>query len=195
MSLETSKAMHRRWREESVPWWKYFSGRGIDVGSGDDPLSKDPNIMGRALAFDRDDGDANHLSRHVISFFDFIHASQVLEHMHDPAAALRDWLTVVKPGGYIIVTVPDWVAYEGMVWPSRWNSDHKSTWSMIYRGSTAPQHIYIPEFLSGLAAAASVELARFVDTNYDYTVGTTRDQTLASEDRVECWNEFVLRRR
>lgn len=201
MAQETTKAMRRRWREDAeggtVLWKQVFEGRGIDVGSGDDPLSNDPNIMDRAQPFDRQHGDAERLSCHFAAeTFDFVHASQVLEHMADPFRAVMEWLAVLKPGGHLIVTVPDWVAYEGMVWPSRWNSDHKSTWSMIYRGSAAPLHVHIPTFLGLFSERlADVLVARFVDTNYDYKVGTTRDQTLPSDEMVECWNEFVLRKK
>jgi len=192
MSRESTKAMTRRLAGEERKYWHLvFHGRGIDVGCGDDPITP---FAPDCRTFDRDDGDANVLSSYFPrDHFDFVHASHVLEHMHDPRAALRDWLRVTKPGGRVVVLVPDWVAYEGMVWPSRWNSDHKSSWSMIYRGG-APQHIHIPSYLAEFHAVAEVELCRFVDTNYDYAIGTTIDQTLPSEKAVECWNEFVLRK-
>lgn len=158
------------------------------MGCGDDKLP-----FPECEPFDQIHGDANRLGDFFPpETFDYLHASQCLEHMHDPRKALAEWLGVVKPGGLVICTVPDWVAYEGMRWPSRVNPDHKSTWSMIYRGSTAPIHIHIPTYLEEFPA--TVLLARFVDTHYDYHIGTSVDQTREESDGVECWNEFVIRK-
>jgi SAM-dependent methyltransferase len=46
--------------------------------------------------------------------------------MSDPELALRNWLRVVKPGGYLILYVPHRELYEKRkMLPSRWNIDHK----------------------------------------------------------------------
>lgn len=39
--------------------------------------------------------------------FDCIIARHILEHVDDPISVLRQWYRVIKPGGYIIVAVPD----------------------------------------------------------------------------------------
>lgn len=38
---------------------------------------------------------------------DFVIASHVLEHMQDPIGALRAWLRVVRPGGVVVLALPD----------------------------------------------------------------------------------------
>jgi len=38
---------------------------------------------------------------------DFIHAGHLLEHMVDPLSTLREWWRVIKPGGTLLVRVPD----------------------------------------------------------------------------------------
>lgn len=38
---------------------------------------------------------------------DFVLASHVLEHCFDPLMALRNWLRVLKPGGHILMAVPE----------------------------------------------------------------------------------------
>lgn len=187
---ESSKAMRRRLVEDApgFSWHEIFRGRGIDVGCGPDKLPF-PDYIG----FDTKDGDANHLSDYVpLAWFDYVHGSQVLEHMRDPVAALKDWIILVKPGGYIIQTVPSWELYEGMIWPSRSNPDHKSTWSMWQKGSPAPIHCKLPEWLDQFGC--EVLLCRLVDDNYDYKVGTSRDQTWVEADGVECFLEFCLRK-
>jgi len=194
MSQEASKAYRRRICEEAtggIKWSHFLQGRGIDVGCGPDPLPY-PDT----LPFDMDDGDANHLSRFFQEGeFDWLHSSQSLEHMVDPMAALLDWIKVVKSGGHLIVTVPSWELYEGMVWPSRWNPDHKSTWSMVMKGSPAPHHIHVPSFLPRLNSVADVLISRQLDCNYDYKAGTSFDQTWVESAGVEPWIEFVLCKR
>lgn len=192
--FESQKSMRRRYVEHHTgvfPWMDLFKGVGLDVGCGPDKVPFD-NFRG----WDVEDGDANHLSQYFHpESFDLLHASQCLEHLHDPRAVIADWLTLVKPGGYIVVTVPDMYAYEGGHWPSKWNGDHKSTWSMIYRGSKAPIHVHIPTFLAEFSDRAEVLLARLVDTSYDYRAGTSIDQTYDVMAGVEAWCEFVLRKK
>lgn len=186
---ETSKAMRRRWADETFPWKLIFTGKGIDVGSGDDPI-RDLDCV----PFDQKDGDANRLSSYFPpNHFNWLHSSQSLEHMVDPNLAIRDWLKVVKPGGYLICTVPSWELYEGMIWPSRWNGDHKSTWSLWQKGSPAKIHVFVPEFLGSLLPSTTM-LIRLVDANYDYKVGTRIDQTYKFENGVEAFIEFVIQK-
>jgi SAM-dependent methyltransferase len=189
---ETSKAMRRRWCEHELGlfhWREVFRGKGIDVGCGDDPIQ-----IPEAEVFDLAHGDANLLSRYYPeSSFDWLHSSQCLEHMRDPKAALVDWMKVVKPGGWIVITVPSWELYEHMTWPSRFNPDHRSTWSMYIRGSPA-RHVLVPDFLASLDAIATTVIQRQLDANYDYTLPPHVDQTLTESDGVEPFIEFVLRK-
>jgi SAM-dependent methyltransferase len=39
--------------------------------------------------------------------FDYLIAAHVLEHVEDPISALKTWVRVTKPGGHIIIAVPD----------------------------------------------------------------------------------------
>lgn len=194
MANETSKAMRRRMKEDAdgkFPWRKIFKGKGIDVGPGPDPLK-----MSDCIGFDLDQGNANNLSQYFgANTFNYLHASQCLEHMDDPEHALRQWITVVKPRGHLVISIPDFVAYEGMKWPSQWNAGHVSTWSLIYKGSPCSKHVHIPSFLEKFSDITEVILSRFVDTNYNYLIGTARDQTWLESDGVECFNEFVLKKK
>jgi len=189
---ETSKAMRRRWCEHELglfPWRDLFVGKGIDVGCGDDPVAL-PGVA----TFDLANGDANFLSRyHPENSFDWLHASQCLEHMRDPKAALLDWIKVVKPRGWIVITVPSWELYEHMTWPSRFNGDHRSTWSMFLKDSPAT-HILVPEFLQSLSDIAETIMQRQLDANYDYKLPASVDQTWVEADGVEPFIEFVLKK-
>jgi SAM-dependent methyltransferase len=190
---ETSKAMRRRWCEHELglfPWRDVFAGRGIDVGCGDDPIP----IQG-VTTFDVQQGDANLLSRYFAeSSVDWLHSSQCLEHMEDPKGALLEWIKVVRPGGWIVITVPSWELYEHMTWPSPFNGDHRSTWSMFLKGSPAATHIFVPEFLKSIERLASTVIQRQLDANYDYKLPPHVDQTWNEADGVEPFIEFVLRK-
>lgn len=190
---ETSKAMRRRYCEDKTgvfPWWQTFQGEGLDVGAGKDKLMF-PGCKG----FDVEDGDANVLTNHIPEeSLDYIHSSQCLEHMLDPYRALAEWIACLRPGGHAIITVPDWCLYEHMIWPSRFNPDHKSTWSMWLKGSEAPIHIYVPDYLATFQYCTDIKLCRVVDTNYRYDLPENVDQTWVEADGVEAFIEFVLQK-
>jgi SAM-dependent methyltransferase len=191
MCQESSKAMTRRLSGNEKPFWdKIFTGKGIDIGAGDDLIAID-GVVG----FDVEDGDANRIHDYFpANSFDYVHASQCLEHMHDPVQALKSWMKILKPGGYAVVTIPSWELYEGMVWPSRYNPDHKSTFSMWQKGSPAPNHVLLPTWLEENFSEHKVEICRLVDTNYNYKLGTSVDQTFDRENAVEAFIEFILKK-
>lgn len=69
---------------------------------------------------------------HALSFpddtFDIVHAHQVLQHVADPVAALRELARVAKPGGVVAVRDAD---YAGFSWfPS---SPELDDWLRLYR--------------------------------------------------------------
>uniref|UniRef100_A0A915EBP8 Methyltransferase type 11 domain-containing protein n=1 Tax=Ditylenchus dipsaci TaxID=166011 RepID=A0A915EBP8_9BILA len=37
---------------------------------------------------------------------DFVLSSHVIEHFYDPVKTIKEWLRVVKPGGYVFIVVP-----------------------------------------------------------------------------------------
>jgi len=180
---DTTKATKRR-SQESGFWTGVLGGYGIDVGYGNDPLAA------ASVHFDKQNGDANKLSQYFgKEEFHFLHASHCLEHMDNPYIALGDWYKLIKPDGYLIIIVPDWCLYEGMIWPSRYNPDHKSTWSLWLPDSPAPFHVKIRD----LAQFYNVIYAHLIDTDYDYKVGTIVDQTL--DPRVEAAIEFIIKKK
>lgn len=137
----------------------WLSGNGLDVGCGDDP------ILPTVDRFDKADGDANDLSRYVTKSYDFVFASHVLEHMEDPRHALEEWLSVVRPGGHLVVIVPDEDLYEQGSFPSMFNDDHKHTFTISKTRSWSPVSVNVLDLVRGLdAEVISVELQ---DHGYD----------------------------
>ena len=190
--------MRRRLAEADdggFPWHEVFRGDMLDVGSGDDPLQG-------ATAFDLPDGGGDDVRKFFPDrTFDLIHGSQVLEHALAPHLMLQSWIGCLKPGGYVVATVPDWELYEKMVWPSKYNSGHRSTWSLDQTCRTvAPHlgfHIKLPEWLDQFLNTdqrCNLLLCRRIDTNYDYSLGPNVDQTYDPSTGVECFIEFVLGR-
>lgn len=224
MSFETSKGMRRRKVEQQqgiFDWDKIFKGTGIDVGVGDDPIFMMPEddynnwrpahpregVVWFDLPSCKDTwptrgpfvgGDANKLSTYFQpEQFDWLYASQCLEHMHSPDV-FHDWLKIVKVGGYAVILVPSWELYEGKVWPSPKNHEHQITWSVTATKTPAPQHIHVPTWLNSISYIEPL-LCRQLDYNYDYDIGVTEDQSLKNgqdgpHNNVEPWIEFVVRK-
>jgi hypothetical protein len=220
---ETSKAMRRRMSEDSgrpspdtsgfLPWSDIFKGKGVDVGSGDDPLK----VEGCEIThFDLTDGGGDDLTRFLpIREFDFIHGSNVLEHAIVPMIMIQSWLHCLHEGGYVVATVPDWELYEKKIWPSKWNAGHRTRWTMNVREAMDARQepscrcatfdvitgkavverdmILLPQWLEQFPV--EILLCRLVSTNYDHSLGPEIDQTFRFEDGVEAFIEFVLRKK
>lgn len=190
MSNETKKASNRR--KNTWLYNKVFSGYGIDIGCGKDILNKDnefPNII-NVDAFDKEHGDAQFINRYIHNKqYDFVHSSQCLEHMHDPFEAIKNWYSIVKPLGYLVFSVPDEDLYEQGMFPSRWNNDHKWTFSISKKNSWSNKHINILDLIAILVNINIIKL-ELIDTNYNYTI-TNVDQTRGD---AEAFIEVILQK-
>ncbi|OLC75068.1 MAG: hypothetical protein AUH72_20950 [Acidobacteria bacterium 13_1_40CM_4_65_8] len=145
-----------------------LTGQGLDIGCGPDP------ILPTVDRFDLEQGDANTITRYVHKQYDFVFSSHTLEHMVDPYAALEEWFALVKPGGHLIVLVPDEDLYEQGHFPSIFNTDHKSTFTIHKSQSWSPRSVNVTDLVRSLPAeAVSVTLQ---DHGYDrrlYRHGST----------------------
>jgi SAM-dependent methyltransferase len=123
---ETSKSSALPYRQ--ALYYRYLAGRGLDIGCGNDVLT----LEGREIdGWDVQQGDAQYLSTVADESYDFVHSSHCLEHMVDVHTSLSNWARVVKPGGAIFITVPEWTFYERRLWPSIFNSDHKQIFTVM----------------------------------------------------------------
>jgi predicted SAM-dependent methyltransferase len=174
---ETSKSHDLRIQKDHYN--KYLFGEGIDIGAGSDPLKI---INGSVLPYDVQSGDANLLSNINDDMFDFVYASHCLEHMKNIRTALFNWCRVLKPGGYLYITVPDFALYEKYIWPSRFNPDHKFNFSLdISRNEYDRSNFYnISDDLSPILLKNNVEIIEtdLQTNNYNDTLGDDVDQTL-----------------
>lgn len=137
-----------------------LQGKGIDIGCGPDPVTPD------VRRFDVADGDANHITDYVREQFDFVYSSHCLEHMQDPRRALAGWWQLVRPGGHLFFIVPDEDLYEQGVFPSRFNPDHKATFTIAKSQSWSPVSVNVRDLARSLPGGELVSLVLH-DHGYD----------------------------
>lgn len=196
---EASKAAKRRAADNRYNEW--FTGSGIDVGCGDDPIKTEqyPNVANVYL-YDHVFGqlDAMTLPEIKEEQFDFVHSSHCLEHVPNPEYALDNWLRVCKTGGYIICTIPDELLYEQGMWPSRFNGDHKVSFTLREQ-KVIPTSINVKELLGKFGDRIAIKEIKLLEDGYDYKLNMalgspfTVDQTYSVEG-PECAIEFVIQK-
>ena len=161
MAQESTKTKNIR-QEDFIE--KYLKGSVIDIGSGDDL------VVDSAEPFDLEQGDANSILRYKQpETYDCVYSSHTLEHMVNIRKTLLDWWRLIKPGGYMVVIVPDEDLYEQGVWPSIFNTDHKATFTLKYCKSWSPVSYNLLELFSNLLECRIISSAVH-DANYDYAL-------------------------
>ncbi|MEK7412475.1 MAG: class I SAM-dependent methyltransferase [Planctomycetota bacterium] len=162
---EASKTLRLLTPEERA----LLSGRGIDIGCGNDP------ILPSFTPFDKQHGDAEQITAHVdgVGAFDVVFSSHCLEHLVHPDKALAAWWSLLRPGGTLMVVVPDAELYEQGYWPSIFNSDHRWRCTIAHPPSTATATLDLRRALSALPNAHLVGL-RIQDEGYRHERRATR---------------------
>ncbi len=191
---ECSKSIIRRLAEPKFVS-RYFRGDGIDIGGAPDPLALYVELfplMRGVKVWDLNDGDGQTMEGVPDAQFDFVHSSHCLEHLHDPEEGLRNWFRILKPGGHLVVTIPDEDLYEQGQFPSTYNADHKWTFTIFKTESWSGKSRNLTELIAALGAAADVQKIELLNATYRY--GLPRfDQTLTPIG--ESGIEFVVRKR
>ena len=191
---ETSKSISRRLRDPNFIS-RYFRGTGIDIGAGTDPVSLYHELfplMGKVRIWDIKDGDAQVMEGVEDNTYDFVHSSHCIEHLHNPVIGLENWIRIVKPGGFVIVTVPDEDLYEQGIFPSNKNSDHKWTFTIYKKSSWSEKSINVLELLTVYDDTIEINKVELLNQSYRYSLPQF-DQTLTPVG--ECAIEFILRKR
>lgn len=93
---------------------KYCLGYGVDLGFGGDPITPS------AIRVDFDTpyakvgeypvqlgGSAENLFWFQDSSLDYVYSSHLLEDFLDTEFVLREWIRVLKPGGFLVIFCPD----------------------------------------------------------------------------------------
>ena len=190
---ESSKSVMRRLHDSRFAT-RYLVGHGIDIGCGPDSIfnyREQFPLMQSCRNWDLPDGDAQFLETVQDETFDFVHSSHCLEHMRNPQEALYHWLRVLKPGGHLIVMIPDEDLYEQGIFPSTNNDDHKWTFTVFKEKSWSEQSISLMSLLADFSSIAQILKIEVLDATFRY--GLPRfDQTLTSVG--ECAIEFIMRK-
>lgn len=175
---ETSKC--RVMREKRGDFDKFLVGSGIDIGCGDDILQIK---AGSVRGWDVKDGDANKMDGVGDNSLDFVYSSHCLEHMKDVREALRNWVRILAPGGTLYTVIPDFCLYEKFTWPSKFNTDHKASFSLDWTREKIKRqnHYHVPTDLSSILLALGMETVQawLEDEGFNYNAGY-RDQTLGN---------------
>lgn len=193
--LEQTKASSRRYRDGAFQS-RYFVGNGIDIGGKPDPLSRLKPIfpmMRTCRIWDLEDGDAQTMSGVPDGAYDFVHSSHCLEHMRDVDEALVNWTRILKPGGHLVVTVPDEDLYEHGQWPSAFNEDHKWSFTIHKPHSPMPRSLNVLDLAIRYSGALALERLWQVRDFFDASLPASADQTLSPN--AECAIEIVWRKR
>ena len=184
MSGATTLALRRRLADPRYSE-RWFVGRGLDIGAGPDGLGRSHTWPHATIReWDLADGDATTLPGLAAESFDFVYSSHCLEHLDEPGRALRRWWEVVKPGGHLIVVVPDFQLYEHLKWPSRIQPDgHKTAW----RATDLCKALWL--------TAPEAELVHCLTLagGFDWGLSITIDQTTPPHN-AECGIEAIVRK-
>ena len=117
-----SRAFERRAKEGFYE--KFITGVGLDIGCS----THERSISPKAILWDRQigSGDATYMEGAIDNLYSYVMASHILEHIVDRETALKSWIRIVKPGGHLIVCVPERDLFETKkTLPSIYNHDHK----------------------------------------------------------------------
>lgn len=139
------------WKKDGIEY-RALQGKGIDIGCSNSP------VFENVRCFDIEDGDANYITKYVNEQFDFVYSSHCLEHMHDPEQAILEWWKLVKVGGHLFFTVPDEDLYEQGVFPSRFNPDHKKTFTISKTKSWSKCSINVYDMAKSLPGGEIISL-------------------------------------
>lgn len=192
---ELSKSI---WRRAKDPIFvnNVFVGKAVDIGGEPDPLSLYAHMfpkLGDVKVWDWSDGDAQRISSFTTETFDLVHSSHCLEHMVDPFEALVEWYTILNPGGYLVVTVPDEDLYEQGIFPSTFNSDHKWTFTIFKNNSWSSKSLNVLELTATMSKELGAEIHKISLEKSGYFDNLPRfDQSLIPT--IELSIEIIIRK-
>ena len=191
---ETSKAIQRRLHDPNFAN-RYFIGVGLDILGGNDPLGLYNELFPKlksVRAWGPDDGNVQTLADLKDESFDFVHCVQALARVEDPKQALANWFRVLKPGGHLILTLPDEDLYEQGRFPSTFAPGHRWTFTIHKTKSWSPRSINLLDTVVRISPAVEIVKVELLNATYRYKLPRF-DQTLTPTGESSI--ELILRKR
>lgn len=188
--------MNESQKIKNTVWYPFFKTvtdfkKVLDIGCGPIP------VLQNATPFDLVNGDASNILRHIDDAYDVVYSSHCLEHMQDPERVLHDWFSLVKSGGYLIVTIPHEVLYEQCFWPSIFNADHKVSFRInnLVNDNCYKNSISIEDLINRLPMSEIISIT-VDDHGYDYRlIANNRYKIRFIYLELLIFNKFINNRR
>lgn len=154
-----------------------MSGKGLDIGYKGSNRNAEP-VLDTATGVDTDyPGYDGRILPFGDESQDYVFASHVLEHIENPAAAIKEWHRVLKAGGYLVITVPHMYLYERKIsLPSSWNDDHKRFYKP-YSLLLEIDHALVPN---------TWRTRHYRDNDRDFNYSIMPDKHAAGNYEIEC---------
>jgi len=185
-----ARAHNRRIREGFYD--NFIAGHGLDIGCS----VRKRSISADAILWDRQlgHGDATFLEQVSDNSFDYVMASHILEHIVDREEALRNWVRVTKPGGYLIVCVPERDLFEEKkTLPSLYNHDHKCFFKLDE--SEPPDTFSLVDLLKTAKDESDILYAKVCSENWNGQKNRTPENARKIYPVGEFQIEAVLRKK
>jgi len=109
-----------------------LSGNGVDLGAGIHKVR--PEALGVDFGSNGINwiGDVTDLNWFRDNVLDYVFSSHCLEHVTDDRAALREWIRVLKPGGRLVLYLPDDAVFDNTEMVKSGEHQHVYTQESLY---------------------------------------------------------------
>lgn len=115
---------------------KYCKGQGVDLGCGNVTIKPDAISIDLYSPNADQKLDARDLSVYPDNYFDYVYSSHLLEELEHTDLTLKEWLRILKPGGYLVLYQADKDLYYPLGDPQcnrahKHHFDWESLWTII----------------------------------------------------------------
>ena len=150
----------------------YFIGRGIDLGPGSEPLAGFAGAFPAITALDTAAWPPEHLEALpglADDSYDFVHSDLSLAIVKNCFAALQRWFALVRPGGHLILRVPDEDMAGRGLYPNPLAPEWKWTFTIYKRQSWSAKSINLVNLIMTLGEAAEIKRLLSLDGEMDFS--------------------------
>lgn len=157
--MNQSLKLARRRAQDPAFLHGYFSGVGLNMGAGRDSdfdyAALFPGIE-QLIAWNVNERDVIHMDDAPADVFDFIH-SDCLGRFANPQQVLARWLELIKPGGYLILTLPADSRVEERILPAVTHVDHERIFTLDRPDVAIAGSVNVLELVNDASAVSSCE--------------------------------------